>query len=103
MPAVPLTLLLLLATTSFLQKLLDCRRSLRESTSLANVGELPSVLITWIDILLARLSASTPVIASGFNSLDPTKEKVPSWLVARQEEDAVRAATQLPGNCKLDS
>ena len=82
----------LLGTLSFLQRLLDFRKYVRLAEQ---VPGSKSLVITWIDVVLAKLSILATPIAVGLAAYDLEKEA--EWIQLRREDDTVRAATQLPG------
>ena len=82
----------LLGTLSFLQRLLDFRKYVRLAEQ---VPGSKSLTITWIDVVLAKLSILATPIAVGLAAYDLEKEA--EWIQLRREDDSVRAATQLPG------
>lgn len=55
------------------------------------------MLVTWTDVLIAKISSLAVPIAAGSVVYASSIEKEPEWLQLRREEDAIRAATQLPG------
>jgi len=55
------------------------------------------MLVTWTDVLIAKISSLAIPIAAGTVAYGSAIEKEPEWLQLRREEDTIRAATQLPG------
>jgi hypothetical protein len=79
-------------TLFFLQRLLDFRKCARLAEQVLGSNAL---VITWIDVVLAKLSILATPIAVGLAAYDLEKEA--EWILLRREDDSIRAATQLPG------
>ena len=82
----------LLGTLFFLQRLLDFRKHIRLGERAAGAQ---TVVVTWIDIVLAKLGLLATPLAVNLAAYDPENE--PEWIRLRREDDNIRAATQLPG------
>jgi hypothetical protein len=82
----------LTGTHFFLQRLLDLRKYVRLAKQ---VPGSKSLVMTWIDVVLAKLSILAIPIAMGSPAYDLEREA--EWIQLRREDDAIRAATQLPG------
>jgi len=54
-----------------------------------------TLIITWIDVVLAKLSILATPVAVGLAASNLENEA--EWIQLRREEDTIRAATQLPG------
>lgn len=79
-------------TLFFLQRLLDIRKCARLAEQVPGSNTL---VITWMDVVLAKLSILATPVAVGLAAYDVEKEA--EWIQLRREDDTIRAATQLPG------
>lgn len=83
--------------TTFLSILFDHRKASRNIAVQSDT----STVISWVDILLAKLSTFALTVAAGFSCEILVHES--KFMRSQREEDCVRASTQLPGvsHCRL--
>jgi len=76
----------------FLSKLLAYRREFHFATFLS--VSMKGAVVSWADVILANVAMASVYIASGTTDVDG----VEGTLAMQKENDAIRAASQLP--CK---
>jgi hypothetical protein len=81
------------ASEHFLAKLLAYRREFLYVGVLS--ASLKGALVSWVDVILANIAMTSVCIASDTAGVDGMKHT----LAGREEDEAIRAASQLP--CKL--
>lgn len=81
------------ASEHFLSKLLAYRREFLHVDVLS--ASLKGALVSWVDVILANIAMTSVCIAGDTADMDGTKHT----LAGREEDEAIRAASQLP--CKL--
>lgn len=87
------------ASPIFLSKLFEYRQAFCSiAARLIAPGTAPSVVVCWVDVILTKLSDATLVVVSGTHS-DLSSTQAFNSLHKQQEDDAIRAATQLPREC----
>lgn len=85
-----------LTSPIFLSKLFEYRQAFYSiAARLIAPGTAPSVVVCWVDVILTKLSDATLVVVSGTHS-DLSSTQAFNSLHKQQEDDAIRAATQLP-------
>lgn len=81
------------ASECFLSKLLAYRREFRHVDVLS--ASVYGALVSWVDVILANIAMASVCIASDTFDMDGMMHT----LARREEDEAIRAASQLP--CKL--
>lgn len=80
------------ASEWFLSKLLAYRREFYHVGILS--GSIKGVVVSWVDVILANVAMTSVYIASGIADVDGME----GTLATQKENEAIRAASQLP--CK---
>jgi hypothetical protein len=87
-----------LADESFLSILFNHRQAFQTTHSMTHAS--PSTVVCWLDVALAKLGYFVLNVAAGFSP--SVRAPFLEYMRLHREEDAVRAAAQLPGICFAD-
>ncbi|KAI0762859.1 hypothetical protein C8Q74DRAFT_183839 [Fomes fomentarius] len=80
----------------FLSLLFQYRVIFNRIAANSTEGSNSSLIITWVDIVLARLGQAITVAAGTFFRVPPIDQHQPMSVRAQREDDILRAAVQLP-------
>jgi hypothetical protein len=84
---------------SFLSILFSVRQAFQNP--IHKLIDAPSTVVCWLDVVLAKLGLFVLNVAGGFSP--SLQAPFLEYMRLHREEDAVRAAAQLPGICFLDA
>ncbi len=81
----------------FLSLLFQYRVIFNRIAANSTEGSNSSLIITWVDIVLARIGQAIIVAAGTFFHVPPIDQHQPPSVRAQREDDILRVAVQLPG------
>ena len=82
---------------SFLTILFECRSVIHDIAARNTTRQAMSTVVCWADLILAKLGQAVVAAAGGLCGVVASDHHQPPTILMQKEDDALRAAVQLPG------